>query len=141
MATYMVNMKSLFCIIALSVFLFTAAAADVIRSGSLQANSDGVNVTLRWITDDEANVAYFEVERRSGTDGAFISLAAVDPKGASLYEFIDNSAFRKTATLYQYRVKIVYTNGTNPTYTGILTVSHTVSGVRRTWGSIKSMFR
>lgn len=141
MSNYVVNMKSLFCIIGLSVFLFTAAAADVIRSGSLQANSDGVNVTLRWITDDEATVAHFEVERRSGTDGAFISLATVDPKGSSLYEYIDNSAFRKIVTLYQYRVKIVYTNGTNPTYTGILTVSHTVSGVRRTWGSIKSMFR
>ncbi len=141
MANYAVNMKSLFCFIGLSVFLFTAAAADVIRSGSLQANSDGVNVTLRWITDDEATVAHFEVERRSGTDGAFMSIATVDPKGSSLYEYIDNSAFRKIVTLYQYRVKIVYTNGTNPTYTGILTVSHTVSGVRRTWGSIKSMFR
>lgn len=133
-------MKYIACIILFSCLLTPVAAAEIIRSGSLQANSDGVNVTLRWITDDETNVAGFEIERRAGTDGAFASIAPIDPKGASLYEYVDNSAFRKTATLYQYRLKIVYSNGATPTYTAMLTVSHTVSGVRRTWGSIKAMF-
>ena len=134
-------MKSLFCIIVILSLLSTLASAEVIRPGSLQASSDGVNVTLHWITDDETNVAHFEVERRAGTDGAFVSIATIDSKGASLYEYIDNSAFRKTATLYQYRLKIVSSSGAAPAYSTILTVSHTVSGVRRTWGSIKSMFR
>jgi len=119
----------------------TIALAEVIRNGSLQASSDGINVTLHWITDDETNVARFDVERRSGTDGAFVAIAAVDPKGPSSYEYIDNSAFRKTSTIYQYRVKISFTNTNNVSYSPILTVTHTVSGVRRTWGSIKSMFR
>jgi hypothetical protein len=128
--------------ILLALFCFsTIALAEVIRNGSLQASSDGVNVTLHWITDDESNVARFDVERRSGTDGAFISIATVDPKGPSSYEYIDNSAFRKTSTIYQYRVKISFTNTSNVVYSPILTVTHTVSGVRRTWGSIKSMFR
>lgn len=126
----------------LGLFCFTTIAlAEVIRSGSLQASSDGINVTLHWITDDESNVSRFDVERRSGTDGAFVAIATVDPKGPSSYEFIDNSAFRKTSTIYQYRLKISYTNTSNVTYSTVLTVSHTVSGVRRTWGSIKSMFR
>ena len=121
--------------------LSTVAFAEVIRSGSLQASSDGINVTLHWITDDESNVAKFDVERRSGFDGAFVAIATVDAKGASSYEFIDNSAFRKTSTIYQYRLKISYSNTSNVTYSPVLTVTHTVSGVRRTWGSIKSMFR
>ena len=133
-------MKHLTCLVLLLSLLTTIAGAEIIRSGSLQANSDGVNVTLRWITDDETSVSRFEVERRGGTDGAFLQIATIDPKGASLYEYIDNSAFRKATTLYQYRLKIVYSNGATPTYTAILTVSHTVSGVRRTWGSIKAMF-
>ena len=119
----------------------TIAMAEVIRNGSLQANSDGINVTLHWITDDESDVLRFDIERRSGTDGAFIAIATVDPKGPSSYEYIDNSAFRKTSTIYQYRVKISFTNTSNVTYSPILTVTHTVSGYRRTWGSIKSMFR
>jgi len=32
-------------------------------------------------------------------------------------------------------------DNTPATYVGPLTVAHTVSGVRRTWGSIKAMFR
>ena len=50
-------------------------------------------------------------------------------------------AFKKITTMYHYRIKISYTNGAMPTYTVDLPVSHTVSGVRRTWGSIKAMFR
>jgi hypothetical protein len=117
------------------------AFAEIIKSGSFQASSDGINVTLHWLTEEENNVAHFEIERRSGTSGDFVSIASVDLKGPSLYEYVDHSAFEKIASLYQYRIKIVYSNGALPTYSTILTVSHTVSGVRRTWGSIKAMFR
>jgi hypothetical protein len=126
----------------LAVLAFTLSSyAEIIKSGSFQASSDGVNVTLRWLTEDESNVTRFEIERRSGATGEFSPIGIVDLKGPSLYEFVDRSAFEKIASLYQYRVKIIYSNGAAPTYSTILTVSHTVSGVRRTWGSIKAMFR
>ena len=100
-----------------------------------------MNIVLRWVTDDETNVARFEIERRTGTDGSFSSVAIVSPKGPSLYELVDYSAFHKVTTIYQYRIKVVYADNTPATYVGPLTVAHTVSGVRRTWGSIKAMFR
>jgi hypothetical protein len=127
--------------VALVVLLAaTIASGEVIKSGSLQASSDGVNVTLRWITDDESNILRFDVERSSGIDGNFTSIGSLDRKGPSVYEFVDHSAFMRTATIYQYRVMMVYTDGSRVP-TSALTVSHTVSGVRRTWGSIKSLFR
>jgi hypothetical protein len=94
-----------------SLLYVLAARADIIKSGSFQASSDGVNITLRWLTEDETNVSHFEIERRSGTAGEFMSIASVDLKGPSLYEFVDRSAFEKIASLYQYRIKIVYSNG------------------------------
>jgi hypothetical protein len=123
------------------LLLGTAARADVIRQGTLQATSDGVDVTIRWMTEDESAVATFEIERRSGTDGIFTAIGNADPKGPSLYEFVDHSAFLKTMSVYQYRIKVSFSDGRAPFYTPPLTVSHTVSGVRRTWGSIKAMFR
>lgn len=117
------------------------ASADIIRENSFQASSNGVNVTLHWATDDETNVARFDVERRSGTDGGFIAVASIDPKGPSMYEYVDNTAFRKVTTLYQYRIVVYFKNGASPAVNGPITVTHTVSGVRRTWGSIKAMFR
>src|SRR5437870_5274031 len=127
---------------AVVLLLMTAAAlADVIKSGSLQASSDGVNVTLHWITEDETGVLHYEIERRSGSDVTFTEVGSLDSKGASLYEFVDNSVFHKSATVYQYRVKVVFANGSAPAYSGVVSVNHTVSGIRRTWGSIKAMFR
>ena len=134
-------MRNLTCFAVLSAICTVLAFAEVIKSGSLQASSDGVNVTLHWLTEDETNVARFEIERRSGTTGEFTMIGSVDSKGASLYEFVDNSALEKIVTLYQYRIKIVRSHGETPVYSQILTVSHTVSGVRRTWGSIKALFR
>ena len=134
-------MKRLTCFVLLSAAFSVLASAEVIKSGSFQASSDGINVTLHWYTEDETNVVRFEVERRSGTEGEFTSIGTVDPKGSSLYEYVDNSAFRKIVSLYQYRIKIVSSNGAPVTYSTIVTVNHTVSGVRRTWGSIKAMFR
>jgi len=124
-----------------SLVLLAAAVAfgEVIKPGSLQASSDGVNVTLRWVTDDESGVLRFEVERSSGIDGNFVSLGSMDHRGPAVYEFVDHSAFMRTATIYQYRVTVVYNDGSRIP-TRALTVSHTVSGVRRTWGSIKALF-
>jgi hypothetical protein len=128
--------------LVLAVALFAATAfADIIRQGTLQATSDGADVTVRWMTEEETGVAAFEIERRGGTDGEFTSIGHLDPKGASLYEFIDHSAFMKTGAIYQYRIKVSFSNGQAAYYTNPLTISHTVSGVRRTWGSIKAMFR
>ncbi len=117
------------------------AVGDIFKANSLQASSDGVNVTLRWVTDDETNIARFEIERSSAKDGNYVTIASVDPKGPSLYEFIDNTAFQRTTTVYQYRIKVIFTTNQAPFYSPSLVVSHTVSGVRRTWGSIKSLFR
>jgi len=131
----------IFLYLIIPFLLCSVTSAEVIKQSSFQANSDGINVTLRWITSDETNVARFEIERRQGTEGEFLPLSTVEVKGASLYEFTDYSPFLKITGIYQYRIKIVFTNNSNPVYVGPVTVTHIVNGVRRTWGSIKAMFR
>ncbi len=133
--------RSILLFICLILLLQGVVFADIIKSNSLRASSDGANVILQWVTADETNVARFDVERRTGTEGSFVAIASIDPKGPSSYEFVDYSVFRKSATVYQYRVKVVFLDGSAPIYSGPVSVSHTVSGVRRTWGSIKAMFR
>ncbi len=141
----MMNIRTITAVLSavlFSVFFSIApAVADVIRAGTLQATSDGVDVTVRWVSEDEAGVAMFEIERRGGTDGEFVPIGHIDPKGPSVYEFVDHSAFMKTASIYQYRIRVSFSNGQAPYYTAPMTISHAVSGVRRTWGSIKAMFR
>lgn len=119
----------------------TILFSQVIKPSSLQAYSDGSVITIRFSTDNEQNVDKFYIERRQGTEGAFIRIATLNPKGPSLYEFVDNSAFKITANIYQYQIKITFTNGSADELVGPVTVSHSVNSVKRTWGSIKAMFR
>ncbi|MBS4029049.1 MAG: hypothetical protein KGZ58_10495 [Ignavibacteriales bacterium] len=116
--------------------------ATVIKENSFSGSSDGSQIVLRWITEDETNVTSFEVERRTNTNGNFGYIAAVTPHHTpSQYEFIDYSALKSSGeTVYQYRIKINFATG-EPAYSKVITVSHFVSGVRKTWGSIKAMFR
>ena len=135
--------KKPICFAALLLICASLAFAGQIRDGSLSANSNGTNITIRWVSDDEAGVARFEIERKSGVNGQFIVLAPIALRGSnSVYEYVDDSAFRAfTESIYQYQVKVVFLSGANPAYYGPITVRHDVSSVRRTWGSIKAMFR
>jgi hypothetical protein len=125
------------------VFSGALAYAGEIREGSLSANSNGTNITIRWVSENETGVARFEIERKSGVNGSFISLAPIALRGDnSVYEYLDDSAFRVfTESIYQYQIKVVFVNGSAPVIYGPITVRHDVSSVRRTWGSIKAMFR
>lgn len=106
------------------------------------AKSEGGNVVLEWWTDQEVNLKSFFVERKSGTATLFQQVGEpVTPKGSnSHYLFIDESAFKSTDSFYVYRVKILDEDG-KLGYSQDVGVSHTVSSVKRTWRSIKAMFR
>lgn len=118
-----------------------AIAGAIIKDGTLQARSDGNNVTIQWGTTEEISLSEFVVERQAGSEGGFILIGSVTPKGNnSFYEFVDQTAFKTITSVYQYRIKIVSQDGSY-TYSKTVTVSHNVSSVKRTWGSLKAMFR
>jgi len=134
-------MKTLVMIALVAVVSTAFAGTLPIKNGTLQARSDGNNVTVQWGTTDESAVKEFGVERRpvNGTD--FVLVSTIAPKGNnSYYEYVDQTAFKTTGTVYQYRVRIVDAN-LGVTYSDPISVSHSVSSVKRTWGSLKAMFR
>jgi hypothetical protein len=106
-------------------------------------NADGVFV--EWKTSDEAGTVKFEIERSANTADNFIYLDFKQATGNnSYYSYQDNSVEHsnggRSSSIYFYRLKCVEGNG-NYTYTSHITVSHTVSGIRSTWGRIKAIFR
>ncbi len=132
--------KSLLTIAA--VFLAVSVFGGVVKEGSLNGRSDGSTITIRWLSEDETGVAKYVLERKAGVNGSFIPLAEIQPRGNNeSYEYVDDTAFRISESIYQYRLKVVFVNSSAPIYYGPITVSHRTSDVRRTWGSIKAMFR
>jgi len=126
----------------LTLLVSTVALGGVVKEGTFSANSNGDNIVVRWLSEQEAGVVRYELERKAGVNGQFFLLVQISPKGDnSSYDYVDDAAFRLTTeTLYQYRIKVVFADGSS-LYFGPISVSHTVSNVRKTWGSIKAMFR
>lgn len=119
-----------------AVALTTIALAATIKD--IRGWSDGRVVTIEWYADDETGCRGYIVMRRSGINGSFTTVTQ-NPIGLDEdkhYVFTDETAFRTSDNFYQYRIVPV---GKAETYD--VSVTHSTSGVRRTWGSIKAMFR
>ena len=56
------------------------------------------------------------------------------------YYYRDEVTMNSSAPLYYYRLKLIDNNGGH-VYSNTITVTHIISGVRSTWGSIKAIFR
>ncbi len=135
------NLRRLILLVAIAVLGVGSVLAIVIKERPT-ARSNGSDVEIKWMTIDESGVQKFEVLRRSGWSGEFLVIGTIDQLRGnnSTYEFIDKSAFKATGGLYQYKVRIV--NGQTPApETETVSVSHVSSAAKRTWGSIKAMFR
>lgn len=107
------------------------------------ARDNGVGVLIEWKTSEEGGTAKFDIERSANTPDNFMYIDSKTATGNnSYYSYQDNSVDlgNRSSSIYYYRLKCVEGSG-NYTYTNHITVSHAVSGIRSTWGSIKAIFR
>ena len=126
----------------LVLLVVAATAFSIVIKDRPTASSSGSDIVIRWTTVDETGVQKFEILRRAGMAGDFMVIGTVDQLRGnnSSYEFLDKSVFKTSGGIYQYNVRIV--NGQSPApETEIVSVSHVSSAAKRTWGSIKAMFR
>lgn len=128
--------------IKFNILLITIISSVIFAGAQLiyfNATSKDGNVILEWKTSTETNLNYFVIERATAS-GGFIPIARIEPRADRTYEFIDQTAFKSADAIYTYRLKIVDNDGT-VTYSAPVSVAHSVSSVKRTWGSIKALFR
>ena len=105
-----------------------------------QVKSETDNVRLEWQTGSESNVNHFSIQRRT-PQTSFVEIATIQPKGSnSFYNYVDQSIYKTNDVIFIYQLKIV-DNDMQTSYSIERTASPNISGVKRTWGSIKAMFR
>ena len=136
---YILDMKKgilwLFSVLMVVSAVYAGAFLDYFHGWS--ENGD---VRLEWKTSEEINLQNFIIERKS-LNSSYIEIATISPKGDnSFYSYLDESAYKTEGLMFIYRIKIIDNNGSD-SYSAEVPVSHKVSGVKRTWGSIKEMFR
>jgi hypothetical protein len=125
-------------IISLIAITLSAIYAGAFLTNFSVKSQDG-DVIITWQTSSETDVKNFVIQR-STIKGGWIDIATVEPEADHNYEYVDQSAYKTTDTIYYYQLKIVDYNG-SITYSNKETVAHSVSSVKRTWGSIKALFR
>lgn len=109
-------------------------------------------IYVRWSASVEVNLLRYEVYRRTDNDPSLLLIATVQPTGpGSSYEVADVNVARVApaastapvpavlaSTRYTYILRIVGTTRTDEMQTSLV---YQTSTTRRTWGSIKALFR
>jgi hypothetical protein len=112
------------------------------------AKSNGTSISLEWKSTAESNLVQYEIER-AGEDNQFRYVASLQARGSNtVYSYRDDEAFGKgdgndgsvARNYFTYRLKMV-TPDRSASYSNSIGVTHNVSGIKRTWGMIKEMFR
>jgi hypothetical protein len=68
-------------------------------------------------------------------------VVSVNPFGAGReYQFIDQQPFKVTTNVFAYKVRVFFQDGTYAD-SEVVTTAAVSSTAKRTWGSIKAMFR
>ncbi len=99
------------------------------------------NVTITWRTGSETGVEQFQIQR-STDDNTFIEIGSVDKNGdGSQYEYVDDNVIFKGSQTFFYKIRAIKSNGTLVEESQSLIVNPNISGIYRTWGAIKAMFR
>jgi len=114
-----------------------------VRISEFYAKREKNTVILEWATEEESNIAKFEIHR-STDQMRWYKIGEVRAIGESYqrnaYSFTDNSIFKGPANTLYYRLVIVEKTGNSLSWDVIVSVEGQ-SGIRHTWGSIKAMFR
>jgi len=98
-------------------------------------------VVINWKTGSEAGVDHFTI-MRSTDDNVFVEIGSEKTKGAgSEYEYIDDNVVFKGSQTFFYKICAEKAGGSLVEETQSLIVNPNISGIYRTWGAIKAMFR
>ncbi len=133
-------------VVLLAVVPITSLA-DVFKPGS-PSRGTGSGLTIRWETSDESEVIKFEVYRReyrSGGMGPAEKIADIAARrlSSSVYQIEDAGIFKTADRVLEYEIRAVDGQGIVVETAKMTTWFSTglTSTAKRTWGSIKAMFR
>jgi hypothetical protein len=131
--------KNLLTILILIVVAPFVIATSIITEWGATPETNQVSIT--WKTSIETGVEQFAI-LRSSDDSHFAQIGSVEARGeASDYKFIDENVFFKTGQTFFYKIRALSSDNSIVEETQSVFVNPNISGIFRTWGTIKAIFR
>ncbi len=134
-------MKKSYKIYIILILLCSAGviyASTVLQYFTARDESDAI--LLEWKTGVEDNLNHFEIERSASNTNNFINIGHITAIGNNSYYYFRDEMNLGNPSIYYYRLKLIDNSG-GYVYSNTITVTHIISSVRDTWGSIKAIFR
>jgi fibronectin type 3 domain-containing protein len=126
----------LILMVIVSTLLTAQTSTPQITGVSTQ--SDGT-VLINWVVGSENGINYYEIYRGTDLNGTFSRIGNA-PKGT--FYFIDkNDLFKTDSRYFCYKVTAVGSSSSQTSNVLGVLYNSTSSAPKRTWGSIKAMFR
>jgi len=131
-------MRRIVPVFLILIFVAQLFAANVFSEVNALPSSN--KVVLNWITKSESNVRQFMV-LRSNDDAIYISLTKKNARGpGTQYEYVDQNVIFKDFSALFYKIRALDANGNIVEETSMI-VHPNISGIFKTWGAIKALFR
>jgi uncharacterized GH25 family protein len=131
--------KTISIILSLLVFVSLAFANFIFLEYS--ANPSNNSVVVDWITKSESGVNRFIV-LRSSDDQNFVEIGSVLAEKAGYnYTFTDDNVLFKDSQTFFYKIRALRADDSSVEETQSLIVHPNISGIYRTWGAIKELFK
>ena len=136
------NKKHFYIVIFLFISFVLADNIEFNIFNAFSAEPGANQVTISWVTKDETNIRYFLVMRSNDNKVSFNSIAQINKQGPGYqYRYVDQNVFFKNDGILYYRVDAINKDGSVIEATETMPVRPNISGIFRTWGAIKAMFR
>ncbi len=132
-------MIRIFKILLILILISPLFAGFVFTEYSAEPETNRVRVS--WLTKAENGVSQFVI-LRSNDDRNFTEIKRVNIHGSGTrYTFLDENVTFKGASALFYKIKAVDENNNVKEESDKMIVHPNISGIFRTWGAIKAMFR
>jgi hypothetical protein len=142
-------MRRILLFLSLSLPHLLGAQQAVVSGLKAELNPANRNeVVVSWTAASAEQVSGFRIARSIRTETNYLVVHAMQinagdiPSGGREFRFVDNGVFKpgEGADAVFYKLLIDYRNG-SVDERGPVSVNYTSTAIRRTWGSIKSMFQ
>ena len=130
--------KTLTIIISVSCLISVAFANFIFMEYSATPSTN--SVVIEWVTKTEQGVSRYLI-LRSSDDQTFSEIGVVSSSTKNKYSFTDENVVFKDSQTFFYKLKAVRSDNSVIEETQSLIVHPNISGIYRTWGAIKAMFR